>query len=631
MNCEYKLSVPLMNLSVRRQGREKLKNMLLEAGADRVFLALGVDSMINDTRSSELNELKENCAYFHSFGFEVGAWLWAFQVYGDSSFVRMTSPDGRASATTVCPTDLRYREKMGDFICDIAGTGVDLIMFDDDMRYGFQDNGFCCVCKNHIAIIEEELGEKTDISVLREHLLNGKKSKYRSAFLKANGRALEEFAADMRKALDSVSPDVRLGFCACITSWDIDGTCPDRVSRALAGDTKPFYRLIGAPYWASMKSWGNSLCDVIDAERAEAARRSDETVEIFSEGDTYPRPRFATPASYLECFDTALRAAGCTDGILKYMIDYKANAEYETGYFDAAVRNKDVYREIDMVFSGKKCEGIRVFDKADRYEAFSVPEKMKGKTDIQDLEFSASSRFLSKNSIPHIYEGEGSCGIAFGEDAGSLCPEDFKNGMILDACAARILTEAGVDVGIKGFGEPFKVKTEFFVDKKDHISVFGEPEAFMLSLAPGAKILSESSDQNGKTLPLSFVYENADKRRFLVYAFDGWFNNQNWFFGYHRARQIESFCEYAGKPLTAVCPGHPELYILVKRAGNRVAVGLWNLFADPVVSPRVFFPHDAEVLSSVNCNAKADGMTVTLSDIPAFGFAFFEVNRQLYL
>ena len=55
-------------------------------------------------------------------------------------------------------------------------------------------------------------------------------------------------------------------------------------------------------------------------------------IEILAEGDAFPRPRTRCPASYLEGFDTAIRASGCTDGILKYGIDYFSNTDYETGY-----------------------------------------------------------------------------------------------------------------------------------------------------------------------------------------------------------------------------------------------------------------------------------------------------------
>ena len=63
----------------------------------------------------------------------------------------------------------------------------------------------------------------------------------------------------------------------------------------------------------------------------------------MAEGDVYPRPRINCPASYLEGFDTAIRASGCTDGILKYGLDYTANADYETGYARFHERNTPLY------------------------------------------------------------------------------------------------------------------------------------------------------------------------------------------------------------------------------------------------------------------------------------------------
>ena len=106
-----------------------------------------------------------------------------------------------------------------------------MIMFDDDLRYGFFDIGFGCLCDNHVAAISEILGEKLTGEELSKRILSGGRNKYRSALLEANGSFLEEFAGDMRTYVDSVNTNIRLGYCSCLTSWDIDGTDPMRVSR----------------------------------------------------------------------------------------------------------------------------------------------------------------------------------------------------------------------------------------------------------------------------------------------------------------------------------------------------------------------------------------------------------------
>lgn len=105
-----------------------------------------------------------------------------------------------------------------------------------------------CLCDRHIAEIFRLTGDNVTRGEIRGHILKGGKNKYRDAYLKNNGDAFRAFAAEMRKAVDSINPEIRLGACACLTSWDIDGTDAAELAGILAGKTRPFARLIGAPY-----------------------------------------------------------------------------------------------------------------------------------------------------------------------------------------------------------------------------------------------------------------------------------------------------------------------------------------------------------------------------------------------
>ena len=625
MENRYTVSVPLMNVRFQRQGRERLTEHLKTLGAKRVFLALEADCLLSPKRERELAVLPENVAYLKAAGFEVGAWLWAFYLSEERGYTRMEAPDGKRARFTVCPMDEAYTADMGGLIQDIARCGVDLIQFDDDYRYGFQDMGFGCACPLHRKRMEALLGRKATPEELKDQLYGGGQSGLRDAFLQANGEALESFAAAMRRDLDKVAPEVRMGFCSCITSWDLDGTTPDRISRLLAGNTRPFYRLIGAPYWAAMKAWGNRLCDVIELERSECARREDGNIEIFSEGDTFPRPRHKTPAAYLEAFDTALRAAGCTDGILKYALDYSATADYETGYVEAAKRNAGAYEAIDRFFGGLPCAGVRCWDKPDKYRAFTVPAHIAGSDQAQHLAFCAASRFLAANSVPTVYEGVGVIGAAFGDDALCVPDEALDRGMILDVSAARRLAERGVDVGATAFGEPFKAGAEVFAIRNEHTAIPNAAAALTLTTAPGAALLSWYEADNGEQRPLSYEYENAAGQRFLVYAFEGYFGEQDWFRQYARQRQIGAFVRRCGKRLPAFCPGHPELYVLAKSDGARLSVGLWNNFPDPICAPTVQLDRPYRTAEAFRCAARLCGDTVTLSDIPPYSFAFISL------
>ena len=195
-----------------------------------------------------MKELRENCAYFKVNGFETGAWVWTFWLENNKSFTNMRSLNGTEITEFMCPLDKSFVEFAAGYIRDIAETGVDIIQFDDDFRYGFLSDSPACLCDRHIAEICRLTGEQLTREEIQKHILTGGKNKYRDAYLKANGDALRAFAAEMRRAVNQVNPEIRLGACACLTAWDIDGTNAAELAKILAGKTRPFVRLIGAPY-----------------------------------------------------------------------------------------------------------------------------------------------------------------------------------------------------------------------------------------------------------------------------------------------------------------------------------------------------------------------------------------------
>ena len=289
----YKISVPIMNANAARAGREELAKMLYEINAERVFLALGSYQVDENERRKEFEALKDNCRYFRELGFEVGAWIWTFQLHGVNDYAHITSPDGQVSEAQICPSDASFRLFAGQYLKEIAKCGVDIIMYDDDFRYGFLDKGIMgCTCKNHLAYMSEILNEKINEDGLAEKLLKGGRNKYRSAWLKANGHFMRLFAKEMRQRLDEVDPTIRFGACSCMSLWDFDGVSSVEICHILAGKTRPFLRLIGAPYWAVHCSWGNRLQDVVELERMERSWCENYDIEIYIEKKKNPSELF---------------------------------------------------------------------------------------------------------------------------------------------------------------------------------------------------------------------------------------------------------------------------------------------------------------------------------------------------
>lgn len=627
MNKDYILGVPIMNIGFsRHMNREKTVELMRKMGVKRVFLAVKSNSTSGEAKQTELDCLKENVKHLKQFGFEVGAWFWTFLNTLENDFVRMVAPDGKVSKETVCPTDEAYCAEMCEFLRDCAATGVDILQFDDDYRYGFLDMGFGCLCENHLRRIREYLGEDVSREAVAAAVMNGGKNKYRDAFIAVNGAVFEEFAKKCRSAVDSVNPAARLGFCSCITSWDIDGTTPDRLARILAGGTKPFYRLIGAPYWTALNAWGHSrLSYVIEQERLEASRREDDNIEIFSEGDTFPRPRYRVPAAYLEGFDEVLRAAGCTDGILKYSFDYTADCDYESGYNEAHLNNLPVYAAIDEMFSDKNPVGVRVFDSMRKFANLNMPTDSNNPAKAQELAFSCTARFLTANSIPTVYEGNEYSGAAFGEDARVLTPKMLNNGVIIDYAAAMILKEKGIDTGITAENGTLGMGTEEFFASGEITSCLTGTKLHKLTLAEGAEIGSYILC-GGEKVPVFYKYENADGIRFAVYAFDVYSAEETVYRNYERQKQVIDALQWlCRKKLPAVCKGNPDLYILTKKNGNKMTVGLWNFFPDKIYAPRVELNGSIKSFRTFGADGKAENNILTLSQIEPYGFAAAEI------
>ena len=328
----YKISVPVFNNHLVRNGREKTLELVRQLGAQRVLLATGRYVEDPAKKAQSIQTLRENVAFFKAHGYEVGAWVWSFWLTGNTKYRVMRSVGGNDIQDFMCPSDPAVVKFITEYLQDFARCGVDLIQFDDDFRYGCLDLTPCCLCDGHLEHIHRLLGETPTREELAEHILSGGKNKYRDAYLQANGDVFRNFAAAVRQAIDQVDPNIRVGACACMTAWDIDGTDPYEISHILAGKNRPFFRLIGAPYWAVDRNWGNQIQDVVELSRLECAWSAKDSIEVVAEGDVYPRPRTRTPASFLEILDTGMRVAGCADGMLKYGIDYLSNADYEPGY-----------------------------------------------------------------------------------------------------------------------------------------------------------------------------------------------------------------------------------------------------------------------------------------------------------
>ena len=632
----YKVSVPII-VSISTFDADMVIADMRLMGADRVFLAIDFLSHDKSVMEGYYSALGKAIPKFKAENIEVGVWFWTFRFANEepryTTMINALGDDCRTTTVKYCPWDEGYLAFMEAHVKRLAEMHPDLIMFDDDLAFGFTSmKAPTCFCHLHRQKMAEYLAEDIpEVEGLYEKMFSGKKNKYRSAFMRSLGDSLKNFATRMRAAVDSVDPSVRMGACGCITTFDYDGVDSFTLSKILAGNTKPFLRLIGAPYWDPVRLHGNYLSDVIELERMERAWYENDDIEIFSEGDTYPRPRHRVPASYLEIFDAALRADGNMNGILKYTFCYTNHSDYERGYVNAHIRDENDLKGIENVFGGLSDAGVRVYETMRKIEESDYSNDTLNVDLIRYQFFSRAVRFLSHNSIPAAHRGLGCAGIAFGENARALDISALEKPLIIDEHAARILMEKGIDVGIKSIGKRFKPVAEHYIltDEFENVTDYGHkpPFASNMELKDGTVLLSEWIKPEGEKAPASFSYKNENGNVFLVLAMDAFTCSDEIYKNYSRQKQIFDFLADCGVVLPAKCSGNPDLYIICKQNEDILAVGLFNCFADSISNFNIELPLGYNSAEFFRSTGKLLGNKMQIEHLGAFDWCYILLRK----
>ncbi len=453
--------------------------------------------------------------------------------------------------------------------------------------------------------------------------------------MQANDESLISFAKELRKALDTVDSSIRMGYCSCMTNWDNDGTDPVSIAKALAGDTIPFLRLIGAPYWHYDRLFDQDLQGVIEVERLKLTWAGNQGVEITCEGDAYPHISHYCKVSHMEVFHTAMLADGRADGYIKYMITYNTSHKRYNEKIASHIRNMPLYKDVSRIFDNKTAVGVRIFEFQHKLENMDLPEEYCGNEKIAHLVFSQGAKAMAALSIPTTYDETECPGVIFGENAKYVTEENLKYGAILDLDAAKILEKRGIDTELAKIGESLNANgggvdsaEEYYVTEDDYAKCFGRFDAFATELKEGATVESYYVIDE-KKLPNVYTYENKDGLRFLVIAVKMFSSDDRVF--KHILRQLQ-FIRYieciSRKPLPAVCSEHPELYMMVKRNGKEPAVELWNLSDDGIESP-IIMDKNIENAEFINCAGSFKENIVNISPLQPHSFAFFNITEEL--
>ena len=409
----FKTSIPFsMNTVMDEANLPQYLDDIRRCGAERVFICgMGKIYAKSGRNYTHTDAIARAVEYFHNAGIEVGFWLSALG-HGSALTPELTASDDEATYAQItdisgtanehysnCPLDQNFVRDYCEGVRRLAEFLPDLIMLDDDIRLiGRKNIELPCFCHLHLEEYYKRIGEVIPRDELEKRILTGGKNKYRSELFSLLRDTMVDFIKALRSTIDSVNPNIRLGFCDG-RLWDMLGTDLLELAKIAAGKTKPFARTSGAPY-------GNvNIIPVIEDSRQQYAWGKDSGVELFAEGDTWPRPRHNVPSKILELFDFLIRADGTADGMLAYLEDYHCAADYERSYVERFVRNQPIRDGISALFRGKKSVGVHVFTVPHKAENWELDDTLQPKAAFMmwAAQRSRSSELLSSNSIPTSY------------------------------------------------------------------------------------------------------------------------------------------------------------------------------------------------------------------------------------
>ncbi|MBQ3341311.1 MAG: acetylxylan esterase [Kiritimatiellae bacterium] len=259
-------------------------------------------------------------------------------------FQFMVGDTGREALHAPCPLDADFLAALCRRIRTVCERGrPSTIMFEDDLHFGWQRDktndgwtGLCCYCPLHLAKVAEKCGRHYTreqlIDIMKERTPEAERA--RRAFDSAKIDSLIAFGKAIRKVVDGVSPEIRMGLCG---NSDMSHGRSDasEFARAVAGRYRPLVRIPCSTY-DSNGSFEEMLNCVSRGYRSFLKCPRD--IERMQELDAYPHNHFFMPDAILSAL--LAKAVSCgSESVLFYGLHGNDKPiEDDDGYFRCLLR-----------------------------------------------------------------------------------------------------------------------------------------------------------------------------------------------------------------------------------------------------------------------------------------------------
>ena len=149
----YDITVPVMNSTVTKVGREETLAEVKKFAPKRVLLAFETLNEDEAIRKAEFENLRVNTEFFKAHGYEVGAWFVPLNCRNEA-YQDMIKINGNPVKGLKCPSCEGFRAFAREYYKGLAESGVDMILIDDGFRYSILGDAPACLCPWHLKEFE---------------------------------------------------------------------------------------------------------------------------------------------------------------------------------------------------------------------------------------------------------------------------------------------------------------------------------------------------------------------------------------------------------------------------------------------------------------------------------------------
>lgn len=488
MQTDKRLTATVPLIGMNEQWEERYLEDCVRMGADSVLLVAPYDNIVRSKRrvryamfSEEILppvpeqrvcdlpsiELVEHWAEvfaqlapkYRAKGIEPYFWLGHSLGHGGElstkakvPFQTMVGADGDEAPGCFCPLDEGLKNYLVDVVSALAKADIPLILLDDDFRVNYHMPGvdIGCFCPKHVDRFNRENGTHYTRQELADLVYEGKDD-IRAKFLKMAGDSLLELAAAMEQAVHKLNPNTRLGLATAMIHYSSEGYDIRQLAKTLAGPTRPYLRVFGAPY--HVKNNPMQLGYTVDTAKHLADHLSGCDIEIIGEGDTYPHTRFFTNKTALQTHLLSSRCSGVRN-MLHYPFCFATSPDFETIYVDTAESLRPAMTLLDRLLPADlSATGIRPVLDFGNLNNIPISRSMTRRERVWPDE-PLALKMLSQFGIPTAGKASTTQPVLLaGYNGASYTDEELNalldRGAIVDATAAGWLVKRGFDIGLE--------------------------------------------------------------------------------------------------------------------------------------------------------------------------------------